>query len=105
MEPYQVRMKQLLEPDQVYAVSPLPAGAATRPKVLRNDPRRRLPACNLVASAMRLRRRVEADFALTNSLGIRADSSRGRSPWSGFTTSSHSTTPITAQFLSGDEVL
>ena len=78
LEPYQFKMNTALNLTQSYAVIPCPPTAATCPKVLRNDPDGGDSQLgNLVASAMRLRKRVEADFGLTNSLGIRADFESG----------------------------
>ena len=106
LEPYQIRMKQLLNLEQVYAVIPCPTGAATCPKVLRNDPGGGDSQLgNLVAAAMRLRRRVEADFALTNSLGIRADFESGPLTLEQLFNVFPFDNTITTQFLSGDEVL
>jgi 2',3'-cyclic-nucleotide 2'-phosphodiesterase (5'-nucleotidase family) len=106
LEPYQIRMKQLLNLEQVYAVIPCPTGAATCPKVLRNDPGGGDSQLgNLVATAMRLRRRVEADFALTNSLGIRADFESGPLTLEQLYNVFPFDNTITTQFLSGDEVL
>ncbi len=106
LEPYQIRMKQLLNLEQVYAVVPCPTGAATCPKVVRNDPGGGDSQLgNLVATAMRLRRRVEADFALTNSLGIRADFESGPLTLEQLYNVFPFDNTITTQFLSGDEVL
>ncbi len=78
LEPYQLKMNQTLNLTQTYAVIPCPSTVATCPKVVRTaadggDSQ----LGNLVATAMRLRKRVEADFAITNSLGIRADFESG----------------------------
>ncbi len=54
---------------------------------------------------MRLRRRVEADFALTNSLGIRADFESGPLTLEQLYNVFPFDNTITTQFLSGDEVL
>jgi len=106
MEPYEVKMKQQLNLGQVYAVVPCPAGSTTCPKVLRNDPGGGDSQLgNLVATAMRLRRRVEADFALTNSLGIRADFESGPLTLEQLYNVFPFDNTITTQFLSGDEVL
>ncbi|MBL9008928.1 MAG: bifunctional metallophosphatase/5'-nucleotidase [Myxococcales bacterium] len=106
LEPYEIRMKQLLNLNQVYAVVPCPTGSATCPKVLRNDPGGGDSQLgNLVATAMRLRRRVEADFGLTNALGIRADFESGPLTLEQLYNVFPFDNTITTQFLSGDEVL
>lgn len=106
LEPYELRMKTALNLQQVYAVVPCPRGMATCPKILRNDPGGGDSQLgNLVASSMRLRRRVEADFALTNSLGIRADFESGPLTLEQLYNVFPFDNTITTQFLSGDEVL
>lgn len=106
LEPYEVKMKQLLNLGQVYAVVPCPSGLSQCPKVVRNDPGGGDSQLgNLVATAMRLRRRVEADFALTNSLGIRADFESGPLTLEQLYNVFPFDNTITTQFLSGDEVL
>jgi len=106
MEPYEIKMKQTLNLDQVYAVVPCPAGASTCPKLLRNDPGGGdSQVGNLVATAMRVRREAEADFGLTNSLGIRADFESGPLTREALYNVFPFDNTITTQFLSGDEVL
>ena len=106
MEPYEIKMKQTLNLGQVYAVIPCPAGAATCPKLLRNDPGGGdSQVGNLVATAMRLRREAEADFGLTNSLGIRADFESGPLTLEQLYNVFPFDNTITTQFLSGDEIL
>jgi 5'-nucleotidase/UDP-sugar diphosphatase len=106
LEPYEIKMKQLLNLGQVYAVVPCPAGSSNCPKVLRNDAGGGDSQLgNLVATSMRLRRRVEADFALTNSLGIRADFESGPLTLEQLYNVFPFDNTITTQFLSGDEVL
>ncbi len=78
LEPYQLKMNTLLNLTQNYAVIPCAATDATCRKVQRTAAEGGDSQLgNLVATAMRLRQRVEADFALTNSLGIRADFESG----------------------------
>ena len=78
IEPYQLAMNTNLNLTQKYAVIPCSPSAATCPKVTRTSATGGDSQLgNLVATAMRLRKRVEADFALTNSLGIRADFESG----------------------------
>jgi 5'-nucleotidase/UDP-sugar diphosphatase len=106
LEPYEIKMKQMLNLSQVYAVVPCAAGSATCSKVLRNDPGGGDSQLgNLVATAMRLRRRVEADFGLTNALGIRADFESGPLTLEQLYNVFPFDNTITTQFLSGDEVL
>ncbi len=106
LEPYEIKMKQLLNLGQVYAVVPCPTGSSSCPKVLRNDAGGGDSQLgNLVATSMRLRRRVEADFALTNSLGIRADFESGPLTLEQLYNVFPFDNTITTQFLSGDEVL
>ncbi len=78
IEPYKLKMNTNLNLTQVYAINPCLASAASCPKVQRTSAEGGDSQLgNLVATAMRLRKRVEADFALTNSLGIRADFESG----------------------------
>ncbi|HMU40059.1 MAG TPA: 5'-nucleotidase C-terminal domain-containing protein [Pseudomonadota bacterium] len=106
LEPYEIKMKQLLNLGQVYAVVPCPAGSSVCPKILRNDAGGGDSQLgNLVATSMRLRPRVEADFALTNSLGIRADFESGPLTLEQLYNVFPFDNTITTQFLSGDEVL
>jgi 5'-nucleotidase len=79
LEPYQLQMNRRLNLTQVFALIPCDRNQTGNcPKVVRNAPEGGDSQLgNLVATAMRLRRRVEADFALTNSLGIRADFESG----------------------------
>jgi 5'-nucleotidase / UDP-sugar diphosphatase len=106
LEPYSIGMKQLLNLGQVYAVVPCPAGSGECPKVERNDPGGGDSQLgNLVASSMRLRRRVEADFGLTNSLGIRADFESGPLTLEQMYNVFPFENTITTMFLSGDEIL
>src|SRR6185369_4917043 len=59
---------------------------------------------NMVATAMRLRREAEADFALTNSLGIRADFESGPLTLESMYNVFPFENSITTMFLSGQEV-
>jgi 5'-nucleotidase len=73
-EPYQLGMNTVLDLTQNYAVVPCPPNVADCPKVTRtatNGGDSQLG--NLVATSMRLTPDVNADFSLTNSLGIRTD--------------------------------
>ena len=78
LEPYQLQMNTQLNLTQNYAIIPCDNSQSTCPKVSRSDPDGGdAQLGNLVAASMRLRKRVEADFGLTNSLGIRADFESG----------------------------
>lgn len=106
LEPYSIKMKTLLNLSQVYAVVPCDFTRTTCPKVLRNDPGGGDSQLgNLVATSMRLRRRVEADFALTNALGIRADFESGPLTLETMFNVFPFDNTITTMFLSGDEIL
>lgn len=79
LEPYQLKMNAFLNLNQVYAVVPCAtSNAGNCPKTQRNDNNGGDSQLgNLVATAMQLRQGVEADYAVTNSLGIRADFESG----------------------------
>lgn len=74
LEPYEVEMNRRIDLTRKFAF--IPGGDENR--VVRNDPSGGDSQLgNLVAAAMRFRERVDADFAVTNSLGIRADFNSG----------------------------
>jgi 5'-nucleotidase / UDP-sugar diphosphatase len=79
LEPYQLKMNAYLNLTQIYAVVPCSLNdAGNCPKTQRNDNNGGDSQLgNLVATAMRIRHGVEADYAVTNSLGIRADFESG----------------------------
>jgi 5'-nucleotidase, C-terminal domain len=78
LEPYQLQMDIDLNLSQVYAVVPCPPNLTECPKTLRDDPNGGDSQLgNLVATSMRLHQDVEADYAVTNSLGIRDDFQSG----------------------------
>jgi 5'-nucleotidase len=106
LEPYQLKMNAYLNLNQVYAIVPCaPANAGNCPKTLRNDPNGGDSQLgNLVATAMRLRKRVEADFGLTNSLGIRTDFESGPLNLEEMYNVFPFDNTITTMFLSGQEV-
>ncbi len=105
LEPYQLKMNAFLNLNQVYSLVGCPVTSATCPKLLRNDPDGGDSQLgNLVAAAMRLRRRVEADFGLTNSLGIRADFESGPLNLEEMYNVFPFDNTITTMFLSGSEV-
>jgi 5'-nucleotidase len=104
LEPYQFTMNQLLNLNQIYAVVPCPVNAGTCPKTVRNDPNGGDSQLgNLVATAMRIRSDVEADYSLTNSLGIRADFESGPLNLEEMYNVFPFDNTITTMFLSGDE--
>ncbi len=74
LEPYSLAINQSIDLDGVFAYAATPDGS----KVIRNDSSGGDSQLgNMVARAMQVRAGVEAEFALTNSLGIRADFERG----------------------------
>jgi 5'-nucleotidase / UDP-sugar diphosphatase len=75
MWPYSVQLNLDIDLNGKFSyVAPKPAGT----KILRNDPSGGDSQLgNLVARSMQLQEGVEAEFAVTNSLGIRADFERG----------------------------
>lgn len=104
LEPYQLKMNEFLNLNQVYAVIPCPANSGTCPKTQRNDPDGGDSQLgNLVAASMRLRTDVAADYAVTNSLGIRADFESGPLNLEEMYNVFPFDNTITTMFLSGDE--
>jgi 2',3'-cyclic-nucleotide 2'-phosphodiesterase (5'-nucleotidase family) len=78
MWPYSVQLNLDIDLNGVFSYVQ-PTATATSPKILRNDPSGGDSQLgNLVARSMQLQQGVEAEFALTNSLGIRADFERGK---------------------------
>jgi 2',3'-cyclic-nucleotide 2'-phosphodiesterase (5'-nucleotidase family) len=74
LEPYTLQMNMDLDLTRVFAWADVPLTS----RILRNDPSGGDSQLgNLVATAMRIRPRVEADFSITNTLGIRADMDPG----------------------------
>jgi 5'-nucleotidase len=105
LEPYLLKMNEFLNLGQVYAAVACPVGQATCPKTQRNDPNGGDSQLgNLVATSMRLRQDVQADFGLTNSLGIRADFESGPLNLEEMYNVFPFDNTITTMFLSGDEV-
>ncbi len=105
LEPYLLKMNEFLNLGQVYADVACPVGQATCPKTQRNDPNGGDSQLgNLVATSMRLRQDVQADFGLTNSLGIRADFESGPLNLEEMYNVFPFDNTITTMFLSGDEV-
>ncbi len=106
LEPYQLKMNAFLNLNQVYAVVPCLANdAGNCPKTLRSDNNGGDSQLgNLVATSMRLRQGVEADFAVTNSLGIRADFESGPLNLEEMYNVFPFDNTITTMYLSGDEI-
>jgi len=105
LEPYQLKMNTMLNLTHNYAVIPCPPNVTTCPKVVRSDPDGGDSQLgNLVAQSMRVRPRVEADFALTNSLGIRADFESGPLNLEEMYNVFPFDNTITTMFLSGNEI-
>ncbi len=79
LEPYQLEMNEALNLTQVYANVPCSVNdAGNCPKTQRTDPNGGDSQLgNLVATSMQLHHGVEAEYAVTNSLGIRADFESG----------------------------
>ncbi len=72
LEPYELKMNQSLDLTRTFAAAAVPSVIA---RSATNGGDSQLG--NLVASSMRFEHDVQADFALTNSLGIRADFDAG----------------------------
>lgn len=102
MWPYSVQLNQNIDLDGVFAyVQPAQAGE----KIVRSDASGGDSQLgNLVARAMQLQDGVEAEFALTNSLGIRADFERGPLTIEQMFNVFPFENTITVMFLSGVEV-
>jgi 5'-nucleotidase/UDP-sugar diphosphatase len=104
LEPYLLRMNEALNLTQTYAVVPCPTTAGTCPKVQRTDPNGGDSQLgNLVAQSMRVRSDVAADYAVTNSLGIRDDFESGPLNLEEMYNVFPFDNMITTMFLSGDE--
>jgi 5'-nucleotidase len=106
LEPYQLRMNRALNLNQVYAVVPCKVNVGTCPKTLRNDPDGGDSQLgNLVSTSMQLRLGVEADYSVTNSLGIRADFESGPLNLEEMYNVFPFDNTIVRMFLSGNETL
>ena len=101
MLPYSVRLNQEIDLNGVFSYVK-PAGTA---KILRNDTSGGDSQLgNLVARAMQVQEGVEAEFSLTNSLGIRADFERGPLTNEQMYNVFPFENSITVMYLSGQEV-
>jgi 2',3'-cyclic-nucleotide 2'-phosphodiesterase (5'-nucleotidase family) len=98
MEPYEDQLRQAVPLDLILGYAPVDAarfGAAGGDS----------PLGNLVATAMQRRKGVETDFAMTNSLGIRADLYAGPVTVSDLYNVFPFENTITTMYLSGREVV
>jgi len=102
MWPYSVKINQEIDLNGVFSyVNPSPAGT----KITRNDlSGGDSQLGNLVARSMQLQEGVEAEFAITNSLGIRADFERGPLTIEQMYNVFPFENSITVMYLSGQEV-
>jgi len=76
--PYSVKINQDIDLNGVFAYVSASTGASASATILRNDPSGGDSQLgNLVARSMQLQQGVEAEFSITNSLGIRADFEHG----------------------------
>ena len=99
LEPYAQALNLRFDLNRVFAY------VTSASKVTRNDPTGGDSQLgNLVAASMRLRNRVDADFAITNSLGIRADFEQGPLTIEQMFNVFPFENTITTMFLSGSEV-
>ncbi len=97
LEPYVFELNQKIDTTRIFAFAPylVPRfGRGTGDSSLGN----------LVAEAMQVRRRVEADFALTNSLGIRTDLQPGAVSLEQFYEIFPFENTVTTLFVSGKEI-
>jgi 5'-nucleotidase / UDP-sugar diphosphatase len=100
LQPYSLLLNQVYDLDGVFAYVNVPEA-----KIVRNDPTGGDSQLgNLVARAMQQRRGVDADFAITNSLGIRADFEAGPLNLEAMFNVFPFENSITVMFLSGVEV-
>ena len=102
MWPYSVKINQNIDLNGVFSyVGPSAAGS----KILRNDlSGGDSQLGNMVARSMQLQEGVEAEFAITNSLGIRADFERGPLTIEQMYNVFPFENSITVMYLSGQEV-
>lgn len=100
--PYALELHQILDLNGVFAYVNTPGET----KIVRSDPSGGDSQLgNLVARAMQRRQGVDADFALTNSLGIRADFEKGPLTLEAMYNVFPFENSITIMFLSGREII
>jgi 5'-nucleotidase len=100
LQPYQFELQELLDLDGVFAY------VNASDKIVRNDGSGGDSQLgNLVARSMQVRPGVDADFALTNSLGIRSDFERGPLTLEDMYNVFPFENTISIMFLSGSEIL
>ena len=108
MWPYSVKINQEIDLDGVFAfINPAMPGQTPNPdaKVTRTDASGGDSQLgNLVARSMQLQEAVQAEFAITNSLGIRADFEQGALTVEQMFNVFPFENSITVMYLSGDEV-
>jgi 5'-nucleotidase / UDP-sugar diphosphatase len=101
MWPYSVKLNQEIDLNGVFAY----VGPAAGAKILRNDAGGGDSQLgNLVARSMQLQEAVQAEFAITNSLGIRADFEQGPLTVEQMFNVFPFENSITVMYLSGQEV-
>jgi len=99
--PYSVAINQAIDLDGVLAYSDIPAGdKITRADLSGGDSQ----LGNMVARSMQVRSGVEAEFAMTNSLGIRADFEQGPLTIEQMFNVFPFENQITVMYLSGSEI-
>jgi 5'-nucleotidase / UDP-sugar diphosphatase len=104
MWPYSVKLSQEIDLNGVFAWV-APGGPMGTAKILRNDQGGGDSQLgNLVARAMQVQQGVDAEFAITNSLGIRADFERGALTNEQMFNVFPFENSITVMYLSGQEV-
>jgi hypothetical protein len=104
MWPYSVKLNQEIDLEGVFAWV-APGGPTGTAKILRNDQGGGDSQLgNLVARAMQAQQGVDAEFAITNSLGIRADFERGALTNEQMYNVFPFENSITVMYLSGQEV-
>ncbi len=101
LQPYALELNQLIDLDGTFAY----VSTSNGEKIVRNDPSGGDSQLgNLVARSMQVRPGVDADFALTNSLGIRADFEIGPLTTEAMYNVFPFENSITVMFLSGVEI-
>ncbi|HEU4610747.1 MAG TPA: bifunctional UDP-sugar hydrolase/5'-nucleotidase [Kofleriaceae bacterium] len=104
MWPYSVKLNQEIDLNGVFAWV-APGGTSGTEKILRNDQGGGDSQLgNLVARSMQVQQGVDAEFAITNSLGIRADFERGALTNEQMFNVFPFENSITVMYLSGQEV-